>query len=107
MPFSEKEHVQLLADAAGLTQDHLRKATSRIVEALDATSAKDITVAQGQGLGSKVVRVQADLVNHDIRLEAAEKVVKLFDLYPKKGSVTVTHSQVMINPKFVKKSKTS
>lgn len=83
----------------------MKKATSRIVEALDATAAKDITVSQGEGKGSAVVRVQADLVNHDIRLEAAEKIVKLFDLYPKKGSVTVTHSQVVINPKFVKGKK--
>lgn len=104
-PFSEKEHVKLLFEAVGLTVDDLQRVKKTLLDALSATAAKDITVSCGNKQGAAVQRVQEDLANHDVRLEAAEKLLKLFDLYPKKGtSLTITKSQVAINPKFIKKS---
>lgn len=102
-PFSDREHVKLLYEASGLSADDLKKVRKVLMEALEATAAKDITVSQGDNQGAVVQRVQADLANYDVRLEAAEKLLKLFDLYPKKGaSISVEKSNVMINPKFIK-----
>lgn len=105
-PFSEREHVQLLAEAAGLTHEDLLQVKEVLMDALQATAAKDITVSQGGELGAKVQRVQEDLANHDVRLEAADKLLKLFDLYPKKGaSISIAKSNVVVNPRFLKKGK--
>lgn len=104
LPFNEREHVRYLAEAIGLNQDDLKKVKQVLLDALNASAAKDITVSQGGELGSVVQRVQEDLANYDVRLEAAEKLLKLFDLYPKKGtSINIEKSNVAINPKFIKK----
>lgn len=103
-PFSEREHVRLLYEAAGLQHDDLKKVRQALLDALQATAAKDIALSLGGENGSKVERVQADLANHDIRLEAADKLLRLFDLFPKKGqSITIEKSNVVVNPKFIKK----
>lgn len=102
-PFSEREHVRLLYEAAGLHADDLKKVKDVLLEALQASQVKDITVSEGKE-GARVQRVSDDIADHDTRLEAADKLLKLFDLYPSKGkSIIIEKSNVMVNPKFVKK----
>lgn len=107
IPFAEREHIKLLYDAIGLKTSDIARVKEVLLDALGATAAKDITVSLGQNAGSEVQRVQEDLANYDVRLEAAEKLLKLADLYPKKkeNSVAITGSNVVINPRFIKKKK--
>lgn len=94
----------MLYEAMGLSVDELSEVKKVLLDALRATAAKDITVSQGGDAGAVVQRVQDDLANFPVRLEAADKLLKLFDLFPKKGSsIHIADSQVVVNPKFVKK----
>jgi hypothetical protein len=77
-------------ERAGFTLDHLRKAVSRIDEALDAERVEFFPV-EGKGIEEKRTP------DHRIRLEAAELVVELADVKPKgKGPTGPTAFNVEI-----------